>query len=233
MKQLTFGASDDQAPVFSPDGTKIAFFSYRLKPVEIYEMSTDGTNQQRITHDEAFDHFPSWQTLRATPKLISYHLSPVAFAAARRGPSWVLTRGAGDTGGASTHEHRYRHHSAPQAQRRRQIAIRRPSAACGTAGAPQTVRQADPREPQTSTLQALPHAQGRLPLQRPHRHQHLPVHGSAEGAQDSPQAATCSWSLRTPCTRQDASGECASGSFLHPDDDCHFVRRSRGRIRVF
>jgi len=38
-------------PCFSPDGTKIAFESYRDGDFEIYVMNADGSNQTRLTNN--------------------------------------------------------------------------------------------------------------------------------------------------------------------------------------
>jgi Tol biopolymer transport system component len=54
---------NDQAPAWSPDGTRIAFASTRDggEP-EIYVMSADGSNQVRLTTTEVWvsDHTPAW-----------------------------------------------------------------------------------------------------------------------------------------------------------------------------
>src|SRR5262249_3205389 len=52
----------DAEPAFSPDGTKIAFNSYRDGNYEIYVMNSDGTNQTRLTSDAAKDWYPTWSS---------------------------------------------------------------------------------------------------------------------------------------------------------------------------
>ena len=55
---------DDMTPVWSPDGTKIAFSSLRDGPpdaAEIYLMDADGSNQTRLTESPENDAFPAWQ----------------------------------------------------------------------------------------------------------------------------------------------------------------------------
>ena len=48
--RLTTSAAIDDLPTFSPDGTKIAFRSFRsLNNAEIYVMNADGTNPTRLT----------------------------------------------------------------------------------------------------------------------------------------------------------------------------------------
>jgi len=58
-KRLTDSGCDFR-PVFSPDGTKIAFQSRRDKNFEIYVMDCDGKNQIRLTKNDAADVSPSW-----------------------------------------------------------------------------------------------------------------------------------------------------------------------------
>ena len=50
----------DDAPAWSPDGAKIAFWSDRDGDPEIYVMDTDGSNVQRLTSDPARDTNPAW-----------------------------------------------------------------------------------------------------------------------------------------------------------------------------
>src|SRR5207245_2472388 len=47
-------------PVWSPDGSMIAFASERAGAADIYTMNADGSNQARITNDPADDSYPSW-----------------------------------------------------------------------------------------------------------------------------------------------------------------------------
>jgi dipeptidyl aminopeptidase/acylaminoacyl peptidase len=65
QRQLTDPAADwsESRPVWSPDGSKIAFVSTRDFPVdntEIYEMNADGTGETRITHSAQRDDWPTW-----------------------------------------------------------------------------------------------------------------------------------------------------------------------------
>lgn len=50
----------DQGPDWSPDGKAITFFSYRDNNNEIYSMDSDGSNQQRLTNNQADDMSPKW-----------------------------------------------------------------------------------------------------------------------------------------------------------------------------
>jgi uncharacterized repeat protein (TIGR01451 family) len=61
--RLTNNAWNDLMPVYSPDGTKIAFVSDRHGDIynnEIYLMDADGTNPVRLTNSPGTDSVPSW-----------------------------------------------------------------------------------------------------------------------------------------------------------------------------
>src|SRR4029450_11397324 len=47
-------------PVWSPDGGKIAFLSYRDGPLELYVMEASGANPTRVTHDVGFTGAFGW-----------------------------------------------------------------------------------------------------------------------------------------------------------------------------
>lgn len=57
---LTNHPAGDISPVWSPDGTKIAFSSNRDGNWEIYVMNADGTGQRRLTDNQAVDSEPAW-----------------------------------------------------------------------------------------------------------------------------------------------------------------------------
>jgi TolB protein len=60
-RNLTDSATNDIAPVWSPDGSQIAFQSDRDGNWEIYVMEVDGTNPQNLTNHESFlDDSPAW-----------------------------------------------------------------------------------------------------------------------------------------------------------------------------
>src|SRR5262245_13328664 len=62
IERLTNHATDDNGPVWSPDGRFIAFSSTDrvTHTSEIYRMNADGTGQQMLTHDRAFAIHPAW-----------------------------------------------------------------------------------------------------------------------------------------------------------------------------
>jgi Tol biopolymer transport system component len=62
VSQLT-NSGQDLDPTWSPDGSMLAFASYRDGNAEIYVMSADGSNQRRITGNPGFDGYPSWSPM--------------------------------------------------------------------------------------------------------------------------------------------------------------------------
>ncbi|MDE3179081.1 MAG: serine/threonine-protein kinase [Acidobacteriota bacterium] len=59
--RLTFDRSTDTGPVWSPDGSKIAFSSMRGGPYQIYEKAANGTGTaQRLLKDNAPEWVDSW-----------------------------------------------------------------------------------------------------------------------------------------------------------------------------
>ena len=63
--RLTDNPADDGRPIWSPDGSRIAFASDRDGNWEIYVMNADGSGQTRLTDNPAWDFSPSWSTERA------------------------------------------------------------------------------------------------------------------------------------------------------------------------
>ena len=47
-------------PVFSPDGSRIAFMSMRDGNSELYVMNRDGSGVRRLTNNPAIDITPTW-----------------------------------------------------------------------------------------------------------------------------------------------------------------------------
>src|SRR3990170_1357253 len=58
--RLTNKPEEEQLPVWSPDGSRIAFISVRDGNAEIYVMQADGTLQTRLTSNAAGDFFGAW-----------------------------------------------------------------------------------------------------------------------------------------------------------------------------
>jgi Tol biopolymer transport system component len=74
LRPLTRTAANETEPVWSPDGTRIAFASDRHvrrgkhldrngPAFEIYTMNADGGGVRRITHNHVPDLYPDWQAL--------------------------------------------------------------------------------------------------------------------------------------------------------------------------
>ena len=59
-KRLTINEASDTEPVWSPDGDRIAFVSDLFGETEILVMDDDGSNQQRLTHNDVRDYSPDW-----------------------------------------------------------------------------------------------------------------------------------------------------------------------------
>ena len=75
-QQLTHGNSDNYSPIFSPDGTQIAFASFRVDNSEIYMMDLEGRIQRRVTFTTDFnDNSPAFLK---TPNYIFYSSEPKA-----------------------------------------------------------------------------------------------------------------------------------------------------------
>ena len=55
LEKPTNGARQNLLPVFSPDGTRIAFMSNRDGNSEIYVMNRDGSGVRRLTNHPAID----------------------------------------------------------------------------------------------------------------------------------------------------------------------------------
>jgi probable HAF family extracellular repeat protein len=60
LQELTQPPYTNTNPVWSPDGTKIAFRSERDGVGQVYVMNADGTGQTRLTTSGAVDEQPSW-----------------------------------------------------------------------------------------------------------------------------------------------------------------------------
>jgi Tol biopolymer transport system component len=78
QRNLTRNVASDGNPVWSPDGRRIAFVSYRHGPelsrkADVYVMNADGTGQRRLTTNPAGDVAPAWSPDGKTIAFQSYH----------------------------------------------------------------------------------------------------------------------------------------------------------------
>ena len=73
-RQLTQGDSDNYSPTFSPDGTQIAFASFRTDNGEIYLMDLNGRIRQRVTYTTDFND--SSPVFLKTPNYLFYSSEP-------------------------------------------------------------------------------------------------------------------------------------------------------------
>ena len=60
LQRLTENRVYDSSPSWSPDGKRIAFFSFRDENAEIYVMDADGGNEQNLTNNPHADDSPTW-----------------------------------------------------------------------------------------------------------------------------------------------------------------------------
>ena len=65
-------------PVWSPDGTRIAFQSNRDGNAEIYVMNRDGSGIRRVTNHPLSDATPTWSPVGQPDRV---HVGPVRLAA--------------------------------------------------------------------------------------------------------------------------------------------------------
>ena len=60
LRQQPTTTGNNYLPIYSPDGTRIAFASTRHGNSEIYVMNVDGSNVRRLTNNPAIDVTPTW-----------------------------------------------------------------------------------------------------------------------------------------------------------------------------
>jgi Tol biopolymer transport system component len=84
-EQLTEDPADDFIPAWSPDGTEIAFHSFRHGSRDLFVMASDGSSETRVTDDPGQERAPSW----------SPDGNSLAFGWDRAGEDevWVISRG--------------------------------------------------------------------------------------------------------------------------------------------
>ena len=87
LENPTKGASvSNMMPVFSPDGSRIAFVTNRDGNTEIYVMNRDGSNVRRLTNHAAYESTPTW----------SPNGQQIAFTSDRSGKAQVYIMNAAD-----------------------------------------------------------------------------------------------------------------------------------------
>jgi len=84
LQNPTKGTGTNYLPIYSPDGTRIAFMSGRDGNSEIYVMNVDGSNVRRLTNHPASDATPTWSPSSAQ----------IAFTSDRSGPPQIYVMGA-------------------------------------------------------------------------------------------------------------------------------------------
>ena len=60
VARVTTNAANDESPALSPDGSKVAFVSYRDGNAEIYSLTISSNTLTRITNNAATDADPAW-----------------------------------------------------------------------------------------------------------------------------------------------------------------------------
>ena len=88
IERLTINAADDESPALSPDGSKVAFVSYRDGNAEIYVLDISAKTLTNITDNTAADKDPAW----------SPDGTKIAFASKRDG-DWDVYIAAADGSG--------------------------------------------------------------------------------------------------------------------------------------
>ena len=60
IARLTTNSADDESPAMSPDGSRVAFVSYRDGNAEIYALTISDSTLTRLTNNAAADMDPAW-----------------------------------------------------------------------------------------------------------------------------------------------------------------------------
>jgi Tol biopolymer transport system component len=90
VRRLTTDPAHDEGPIWSPDGTKIAFASERGGSEDIWVMEPDGSDPRRLTDDPARDESPDWQPI---PFATAGHVACGDPGRARLGAASVVAAG--------------------------------------------------------------------------------------------------------------------------------------------
>jgi Tol biopolymer transport system component len=79
IRELTSSGLRNYIPMWSPDGSKIAFTSTRSDNVDLFIMNADGSNQQQITLNSADDFLLGWSPDGTRLAFMSNRDSPTSF----------------------------------------------------------------------------------------------------------------------------------------------------------
>jgi Tol biopolymer transport system component len=85
LTRLTSDQVYEADPVWSPDGTRIAFTSSRAAAHrrDVYVMNADGSDIRRLTTTDTRDHVTDWQPFNLAPRLSRLTVAPTSFAPGR------------------------------------------------------------------------------------------------------------------------------------------------------
>ena len=72
IRRLTDSPGNDLNPVWSPDGRRIAFTTFRDGDKEVYVMDADGSNARNISNEPLADDDPQWSPDSTRVSFISY-----------------------------------------------------------------------------------------------------------------------------------------------------------------
>jgi hypothetical protein len=105
--RLTTNPDDDGTPSWSPDGSKIVFWTSRdHRYGEIYVMNADGSNPVNISNHDAFDMEPRWQPAPAASAQSTLRFSAQSYEVNEGAGQVVVTvERAGDTSTAASVEY--------------------------------------------------------------------------------------------------------------------------------
>jgi Tol biopolymer transport system component len=92
VRRVTEGGGTDTAPAWSPDGSKIAFYSNRDGDMEIWVVNADGTDLWQLTFNEVHDEGPAWSP---DGRFIAFTRAPTN-APNDNGDIWVMNADGSD-----------------------------------------------------------------------------------------------------------------------------------------
>jgi RHS repeat-associated protein len=101
--RLTITSGNDDSPVWSSDGTRIAFRSDREREccdpnAQVWVMNADGSNQVNLSNNQFGDYCPNWSgSMVNTPPAVN--ITSPANGASLNGPAITITASASDSDG--------------------------------------------------------------------------------------------------------------------------------------